>query len=76
VQVLHPPQKLEHPPFLNGSIYRIKNYGVEVTFNGITSVLNFIQIYQLAQKLIGERETHRQDDDLLSLHFSFGKEVG
>jgi hypothetical protein len=28
-------------------------YGVEVTFNDITSVLNFIKIYQLVQRLLG-----------------------
>jgi hypothetical protein len=44
VQVLHPPQKSERPPFWNGYSYGIKNYGVEVT-NGMTSLLNFIKIY-------------------------------
>jgi hypothetical protein len=29
-----------------------KNYGVEVTFSDMTSLLNFIKIYQLVQKLI------------------------
>jgi len=49
----NPPQKFERPPFWNGCSYGIKNYGVEVTFNGMTSLLNFIKIYQLVQKLIG-----------------------
>jgi hypothetical protein len=32
------------------------NYGIEVTFNGITSLLNFMKIYQLVQKLLGETD--------------------
>jgi hypothetical protein len=60
VQVLHPPQKFERPPFWNSWRYGIKKYGVEVTFNGVTSLLNFIKIYQLVQKLLGG--THRQTD--------------
>jgi hypothetical protein len=39
VQVLHSPQKFERPPFWNGCSYGIKNYGVEVAFNGMTSLL-------------------------------------
>jgi hypothetical protein len=30
----------------------LKNYDIEVTFNYMTSPLNFIQIYQVVQKLI------------------------
>jgi len=45
MQVLHPPQKFERPPFWNGWSYGIKNYGVEVTFNDMTSLLNFMKIY-------------------------------
>jgi hypothetical protein len=45
LQVFHPPQKSECPPFWYGSITRIKNYGVEVTFNGMTSLLNFVKLY-------------------------------
>jgi hypothetical protein len=60
VQVLHPPQKFERPSFWNGWRYGIKKYGFEVTFNGMTSLLNFIKIYQLVQKLFGG--THRQTD--------------
>jgi hypothetical protein len=44
-------------------------YGVEVTFNDMTSVLNFINIYQLVQKLLGG--TDRQTDDPTSLTFLF-----
>jgi hypothetical protein len=69
VQVLQPPQKFERPPFWNGWRYGIKKYGVEVTFNGMTSLLNFIKIYQLVQKLLGG--TDRQTGDLTSLTFVF-----
>jgi hypothetical protein len=63
VQVLHPPQKFERPPFWNGWKYRIKKYGFEVTFNDMTSLLNFIKIYQLVQKLLrGHTQTVRQTD--------------
>jgi hypothetical protein len=62
VQVLHPPQKCERPPFWNGWMYGINKYGAEVTFNGMTSRLNFIKIYQLVQKLLGGTHTDRQTD--------------
>jgi hypothetical protein len=63
VQVLHPPQKFERPPLWNGWRYGIKKYGVEVTFKGMTSLLNFIKIYQLVQKLLGgDTQTDRQTD--------------
>jgi hypothetical protein len=74
VQVLHPPQKFECPPFWNGSKYGIKKYGVEVIFNGMTSLLNFMKIYQLVQMLLGgytDRRTDRQTGDLISLTFLF-----
>jgi hypothetical protein len=48
------------PPFLNAWRYGIKMYGVEVAFNDITFVLNFIKIYQLVKKLLGG--TDRQKD--------------
>jgi hypothetical protein len=72
MQVLKSPQKCERPPFWNGFSYSIKNYSTEVIFNGMTSLLNFIKIYQLVQKLIGQ--THRQEGDLISLQFSFRNE--
>jgi uncharacterized Zn-finger protein len=53
-------QKFERPPFWNGWSYGIKKYGVEVTFNGMTSILNFIRMYHLFQKLLGG--THKQTD--------------
>jgi hypothetical protein len=60
VQVLHPPQKFERPPFWNDLRYGITRYGVEVIFNSINSLLNFLKIYQLVQKLLGG--THRRTD--------------
>jgi hypothetical protein len=71
VQVLHPPQKFERPPFWNGWRYGIRKYSVEVTFNDMTSLLNFTKIYQLVQKLLGggHRQTDRQTGDLISLTF-------
>jgi hypothetical protein len=35
----------------------LKQFGVEVTFNGMTSLLSFIKIYQLVQKLLVEWDT-------------------
>jgi hypothetical protein len=40
MQVLPPPQKFERHPILNGWSYGIKTDGVEVTFNGMTSLQN------------------------------------
>jgi hypothetical protein len=55
--------------------YGIKNYGVEVTFNGMTSLLNFIKIYQLVQKLLGgthtDRRTNRLTGGLITLTYLF-----
>jgi hypothetical protein len=49
----------------------IKKYSIiEVTFNGTTSLLNFIKIYQLVQKVLGR---DRQTGDLTSLTFLFKK---
>jgi hypothetical protein len=47
-------------------------YGIEVTFNGMISLLNFIKIYQLVKKLLGggtHRQTDRQTGDLISFTF-------
>jgi hypothetical protein len=72
---LHPPQKFEHPPFCSVCSYEIKNYGVEVNLNGVISLLNFIKIYQLFQKLIGGRHTDRL---VISFAYIFllGRKVG
>jgi hypothetical protein len=43
----------------------LKKYGIEVTFNGMTSLLNFIKIYQLVQKLLGGGHTDRQTGGLM-----------
>jgi hypothetical protein len=40
----------------------LKNYCIEVPLNGITSLPNFIKIYQSVQKLVGV--THTQTDQL------------
>jgi hypothetical protein len=57
--VFHPPQKLNVNHFGIVEAMGFKNYGIEVIFNGMTLVLNFIKIYELVQKLIGgERQTH------------------
>jgi hypothetical protein len=39
---LHPPQKFERPLFWASRGYGIKKWGTEVTFNGMTFLLNFI----------------------------------
>jgi hypothetical protein len=48
----------------------IKNYCIEVPLNSITSIPNFIKIYQAVQKfLVGDtqRQTDIQTGDLISL---------
>jgi hypothetical protein len=46
----------------------IKNYCIEVPLKGITSVPNFMKIYQAFQKLlVGDTQTDRQTGDLISL---------
>jgi hypothetical protein len=62
VQVLHPPQKFERPPFWNGWKYVIKKNDVEVTFNGMTSLLNFIKNLQIGSKVIRGGHTDRRTD--------------
>jgi hypothetical protein len=66
VQVLHPPQKFERPLFWNGWSYGIKNYGFEVTSNGMLSLLNFIKICQFIQEHVIS----------LTYIFPLGREVG
>jgi hypothetical protein len=79
VQVLHPPQKSEHPPFWNSCYYGIKNYGVEVTFNDINFLLSSIKIYQMVQKLIGRTDIQTDTGRMvisLAYIFPLGKKVG
>jgi hypothetical protein len=39
------------------------NYGVEANFNGMTSLLNFLKIYQFVQKLLkGHTQTDKQTE--------------
>jgi hypothetical protein len=75
MEILHPPQKFERPPFWNGCSYGINNYDVEVSFNGMTPLLNSIKICQLLQKLMGDRHT---DKMVMSLAYIFplGRKVG
>jgi hypothetical protein len=73
VQVLHPPQNFDRPPFLEWLTLRDLKNSIEVIFNGMASPLNFIKIYQLVQKLPGST-----DRKVISLayFFPFGREVG
>jgi hypothetical protein len=58
VQILHLPKTFECPLFW--SCFSIKNYGIEVTFNGIIFLLNFVKMYQLAQMSIGGTDTQTE----------------
>jgi hypothetical protein len=60
VAILHPPQKFEYPPLWNDLMYGIEKYGVEIIIDGMTSLLNSININKLVQKSL--RETHGQID--------------
>jgi hypothetical protein len=60
----------EHLPFRNGYSYSIKNYGIDVTFNDMTSLLNFIKIFQLVQKLMWGTDRHT-DRMVISLAYIF-----
>jgi hypothetical protein len=51
--VLHPPQKYERPSFLNRCSYGIKNYVIEVTFNGMTFLLNFVKNLPICSEVYG-----------------------
>jgi hypothetical protein len=67
MQVLHPPQKLERPPFWNGCSYGIINYGVQVISNG----MNFVQNLPIV-------DTGRHKDRMvisLAYIFSIGMKV-
>jgi hypothetical protein len=62
---LLPPQEFERPIFWNRWRYRIKNVGVEVIFNGMTSLLNFMKIYQLVQNVLVGGQTDGYTDKLV-----------
>jgi hypothetical protein len=47
-----PPQKFKRPPFWNGWNYEIKNFVIEVNFNGITCLPYFMKIHRSVQKLL------------------------
>jgi hypothetical protein len=53
VQNMNPPHKLKCSPCWKGGSYRIKKYGVEDTFNVITSIQKFHPNHQSVQKLSG-----------------------
>jgi hypothetical protein len=50
----------------------LKTYRVEVSFNGMTSLLNFRKNLPIGSKV--DRSIDTQDGDLISLHFSFRKQ--
>jgi hypothetical protein len=46
----------------------LENYHIEIPFNGITFLTNFMKIYQLVQKLcMGDTQTDRETSHLISL---------
>jgi hypothetical protein len=67
---------LERPPFWYGWSYGVRNYGAGVTFNGITSLPNFIKIYQLVKKLIRGRENTDWMVTSLAYIFPLERKVG
>jgi hypothetical protein len=52
VQFSDAAQKSEPPPLQNGCSYEIKNCDVEVTFNDMIYLLNFMKTYQLVQIML------------------------
>jgi hypothetical protein len=71
VEILHPPRKFERQLFCKGLCYGIKSCGIEVNFNGMTRLLNFIKMYRW-YKFCRDRQTQRHDreeGDLISLLF-------
>jgi hypothetical protein len=58
VQVFHTSSEVWTLPFWNIWSYRIKEYGIAIKFNDMISLLNFMKIYQLVQKLlVGDSHT-------------------
>jgi hypothetical protein len=78
VEILHPSRMFARAPFWNGWSYGIKHYGFEVTFGGINSLLNFIKIHQIFQKLKGRQTDRHSNRMVISLahNFSLGRKVG
>jgi hypothetical protein len=52
VHVLNPPQKFQPPPFENVRSYGIINCSIQVPFNGIICLPNFMNVFQPVQKLL------------------------
>jgi hypothetical protein len=52
----------------------VKNYDIKVTFNGMTSLLSLIEIYEWVQKFIGGGgNMHTHEGDLIRIdYFSLG----
>jgi hypothetical protein len=73
MEVLRSPKKIERSLVWNGCSYSIKNYGVEVNFNGMTSLMNFIKIYYFSQKLIGGRD---KDTDMMVISLAYFLPLG
>lgn len=59
------------PAFYNRSIYGIKNYGVDITFNGMACVHNFMKIYPLVQKLLVGDTGGQTASSYRKVHFPF-----
>jgi hypothetical protein len=59
VQVLHSPEMFERHSLWKHWRYGIEKYGIYVTFNGITSLLNFMKIG--LEVISGDRRTDRPD---------------
>lgn len=67
---MHRPQTSERPAFWNDECTGLKRR-VEVTFNGMTSLKKFMEIGQLAHKLLaGETQTNRRTDSMAILKVS------
>jgi len=67
VQVLHPPQEFERPPFWNGWSYGIKVWH-RGHFHWHNPLLNFIKS-PIGLKVIRDTQTDRQNGDIISLAF-------
>jgi hypothetical protein len=66
VEILNPSQKSERQPDWNGWSYESKFMDVEVTFNGMEFLLNFMKIYQLIRKLLVGNTDEQTDSMVIS----------